>query len=110
MDLRYKVGVADPFEDLAVGECTVWALSRENERVGWGLYFLANRSDNGKPEIFRVPIIVGGGFTESGPCGRSWGFTKIAAGTWQVSPSIHFPGVWHETPRIVGVPDGEPWQ
>jgi hypothetical protein len=105
-ELRYRADVR--VDDLAIGECTIHSASDGRHRW-WHLVFLVAREDNGQPEFLRVPVIPGGAFDEHGPGGRSWGLTSLGGGAWQVSPSIDFGGVWHQTPKIVGVPTGERW-
>src|ERR1700691_5122469 len=109
-------------EDLQLGECTIHRCG-----TGWNLWFYVTRETDGVPEDFVVPVNPGGGYIENGPLGRTWGFTKSGSGVWQVSPSINVlddagaravqagahpttPSLWHQTPSVVGVPDGEPWQ
>jgi hypothetical protein len=107
-ELRYRSFV--DVDDLALDECTIHAAVKDGAPCGWHLWFLVAREDNGQPEVFRVPIIPGGSFNENGPAGKSWGFTALGGGAWQVSPSIHYVGIWHQTPKVVGVPAGERWQ
>ena len=75
-----------------------------------------------------VPVNPNGTYVEHGPGGRTWGLTRVGGGRWQVNPSIDVkqgpdapvfaPGaearssgtIWHQTPVLVGVPDGEAWQ
>lgn len=68
-----------------------------------------------------VPVNPDGPYVEVGPSGRrTWGLARVGAGVWQVNPSVDVvgakrpdgtrePSLWHQTPRIVGVPDGERW-
>jgi hypothetical protein len=121
-ELRYKVCAR--IGDLQLNECTI-------RRAGlppagtfwWQLWFHVARETDGVAQFFAVPIIVNGSYTETGPGGRSWGFVNQGSGTWQVSPSINVldevtrqgqvevrGSLWHQTPSVVGVPDGEPWQ
>ena len=111
-------------EDLKLGECVMRACSSPNggQRF-WHLWFYVARETDGVPEAFVVPMAPNGPYTEGGPGGRTWGLTKTAPGTWQVSPSINVlvtrvmhPGehpsevsLWHQTPTIIGVPDSELW-
>lgn len=74
---------------------------------GWLLVFYV-RTNEGDERTFRVPVNPGGSHMEHGPLGRTWGLTRVGPGTWQVEPSIDL-GEWHQTPTIVGVPDGELW-
>lgn len=122
--LRYRGFEVAP-EDLAIGECTVRPTRAPNGgALYWRLWFLAARETDGVPEMFGVPLNPNGAYTENAPGGKTWGLTKTSPGTWQIAPSINVlesrvlhPGehptevsVWHQTPAIVGVPDGEPWQ
>lgn len=116
-------------EDLKIGECTIRPTrTLDGQATYYRLWFYVARNTDGAPEMFGVALIVNGSFTESGPGGRSWGFTRASAGAgaWQISPSINVLGVvsrethagehpslgsvWHHTPIVVDVPDGEPWQ
>jgi hypothetical protein len=106
MDLTYRTG-ARPNE-LVQNECTVRRVVSDGY-FGWRLWF-AVRCEGGGLFVLSVLVDPGGTFDEHGQGGRTWGFAQVAPGTWQVSPSIHFPGTWHETPRVVGVPSGEPWE
>jgi hypothetical protein len=127
MNLRYKSGVM--VEELAIGDCCIHRVSGSDGKPAyWHLWFYVAREDNGAPETFAVPIIPRGAYTETGPGGRSWGFTDQGGGTWQISPSInvvnldatghevvagpnaHQQSIWHQTPAVIGVPTGEPWQ
>jgi|ERR1700679_3183103 len=123
VDLVYHPGVM--VEDLPIGGCTV-RRTRLGDKLWWALWLYVRRADTGEPTVFEVPIHVRGPYTEDPVAGKMWGFTKsLEAGVWQVSPSINVlvgtdvvelhpgahpsPSVWHETPRVVGVPEGEPW-
>ena len=124
--LRYRPGAS--IEDLELGECTIHATySRGSAAKFWVLWFYVERDDYGRPATCAVPVIVRGGYTESGPGGRSWGFTQTSADIWQVSPSVNvlqdedakrvhagehptLLSIWHHTPAVYGVPAGEPWQ
>lgn len=124
MNLTYRAHAL--IEDLQPGECTVHRAGLATGARWWNLWFYVARETDGVLEDYVVPINPGGGYVENGPGGRTWGLTKTAAGIWQVSPSIDVkqdsrdshPGTsspqgrsaWHQTPAIVGVPDGEPWQ
>lgn len=124
-DLRYR---ACGIDDLALGECTV-RLTGDGAARWWQLWTLV-RGALGEPGYVAVPVDVGGEYAERGSSGRrTWGLRRTGPGTWQVSPSIDVrayvaadgrevakgsPGAreiswWHQTPRLVGVPDGEPW-
>lgn len=123
--LRYRAG-ADP-GSIGLGECVVRGACTIGGARWWLLWFHVARESDGVPEVFAVPVAPNGAYTEDGPGGRTWGLTKTAPGTWQVSPSIDVlsdadavrqkageprqdPGVWHQTPTVVDVPDGEVWQ
>lgn len=88
---------------LALNECCITAAE-----TGWMLHFYGRAAD-GRERTYHAPINPNGTHTDGGPLGRTWGLTRCGAGEWQVSPSIDF-GDWHHTPKIVGVPEGEPWQ
>lgn len=118
--LRYAGFHVEP-EKLALGECTVRGTQGDGAAY-WRLWFYVNRDSDGQPDMFGVPLNPNGGYSESGPGGRTWGLTRAEPGTWQVSPSINVlvhreihPGehqdesLWHQTPKIIGVPEGEPW-
>ena len=113
-------------EDLQLGECTVHRCGTTDGKRGWNLWFYVARETDGVPEDFVIPVNPGGGYTENGPLGKTWGFTNSGGGVWQVSPSINVvtlpsgtaiaagvhpaTSLWHQTPSVVSVPDGEPWQ
>jgi hypothetical protein len=129
---RGNVGV----EDLEVGECTIHRAGDSSGARWWLLWFRVNRETDGQPDDFAVPVNPNGGWIELGSGGKTWGLTridnpdKVGRWQWQISPSINVtgsralhPGVhemaglapgyeslWHQTPIIVGVPDGEAWQ
>lgn len=119
--LRYR-GYHAAIEDLALNECTIRPCSSPPAPDWWELWFNVARETDGVPEVFAVAVRVGS-YCEGGPQVRTWGLAKTGPGTWQVSPSINVldtrdahPGphptagsLWHQTPAIVGVPDGEPW-
>lgn len=120
-ELRYRInGSPDTLEP---GECVVRGARAAGEphKRWWMLWFRVIRESDGLAETNAVPVHPHGDFTEYGVGGRTWGLKLKAPGTWQVSPSIHVlepdprePGksrtAWHQTPVIVDVPDGEPWQ
>jgi hypothetical protein len=126
--LQYKTHAErGSVDDLAPGECCVRAASNAAGAQWWMLWFCFVRTDTGAREVAAVPIAISGARSENGAGGRTWGFNKTAPGTWTVSPSINVldvPGgvmvhagehptlvsVWHETPDVVYVSDGEPWQ
>lgn len=75
---------------------------------GWMLHFYGRATD-GHEQTYRVPVNPGGPHIENGPLGRTWGLIRgERPGEWQITPSIDF-GDWHHTPKIVDVPDDEPW-
>ena len=120
-ELRYRSFV--DVNDLAVGECTIRRTGDPpNGTRWWNLWFRVNRETDGQPDDFVVPVNPGGTYNEAGPGGKTWGFTLVEAGAWQVSPSINVlntrelhpgahdaPSLWHQTPKVVGVPEGEAW-
>jgi len=118
--LRYRSNAC--VSDLQVGECTIHRCGNSDGARWWVLWFRETREDNGQPADFGVPINPNGTFDPSGPGGKTWGLTRAAPRSWQISPSINVlgsgeshPGVhtapsqWHQTPTIVGVPDNEAW-
>jgi hypothetical protein len=109
-------------DDLAVGECTMHRASNAAGARWWLLWFRVNRETDGQPDDFAVPMNPNGSFIEDGPGGKTWGLTQTTPGVWQVAPSINVintgevhpgdhpaPSLWHQTPTIVDVPDGESW-
>ena len=110
-------------EDLALNECTVRRTGNDAGTEWWMLWFYVARETDGQPEAFAAPVAPGGTYTENGPGGRTWGLTETALGTWQIAPSINVldtrelhpsphptqGSLWHQTPAIVGVPNGEAW-
>jgi hypothetical protein len=107
--------------DLALDECTIRS-ARDNEgRAWWQLWTWVLRADTGEPFYVAVPVNPNGPYVEVGPSGRrTWGLTRASASDWQVLPSIDVvgkerpdgtrePSLWHVTPTIVGVPEGERW-
>lgn len=123
MILHYVGAWRDPGE-LEVGQCTM-RRGRKAEGPGWWmLWARVLRDDGGGPLTFAVAVNPGGGFFEGEPAGKTWGLASVGPGTheWQISPSInveHQEAVhagegpaaswWHQTPKIVNVPDDEPW-
>ena len=126
MALLYQPRVS--MGDLALGECTIRRARALDGKCWWNLWFYVARETDGIPERFAVPVNPNGSFTESGPGGRTWGLTRMAAGVWQVAPSIHVlddagrgailagqprppesRSLWHQTPALVGVPEDEAW-
>ena len=118
MQLVYRTG---KIGDLALGECTVRGAHDERGRSWWQLWTWVRRQDTGEPFYVAVPINPNGVYVEVGRSGRrTWGLTRAAPGEWQVNPSIdvvgakrpdgtYEPSLWHQTPRIVGVPETERW-
>jgi hypothetical protein len=113
-------------ESLPLGHCTIHR-ARDGAKTWWNLWIHVTRTNDGAPDVFVVPVIPNGDYTENGPGGRSWGLKKTGPGEWQVSPSINVLkdndktvvvtglapesiSLWHQTPSLVYVPDGEPWQ
>lgn len=120
--LRYKGFHAEP-EDLALGECTVRPTAAADGKSYWRLWAYVTREDTGTPQMIGCPINPNGSYIADGPGGKTWGLTRSGAMTWQVAPSINVlthgevhpgdhpaPSMWHQTPAIVDVPDGEAWQ
>jgi hypothetical protein len=125
MNLTYRSFVS--VEDLTPNECTIRRASRQDGSAKfWNLWFYVARETDGVLEAFVVPVIPNGVYTESGPGGRSWGLNHSSPDTWQISPSINVlndddarrvqvgesptgQSLWHQTPAVVGVPDGEAW-
>jgi hypothetical protein len=120
VDLRYRAAVR--IGDLELDECTVRHTRDTAGRAWWMLWTWVRRDDTGEPFYVGVPVHPGGGYLEVGPSGaRTWGLTRIAdTPNWQIAPSIDVvgdlrpdgsrgPSLWHQTPRIVGVPLSEPW-
>lgn len=119
-ELRYRSAV--DVDALAIGECTIRRVNNASGANWWNLWFCVNRETDGVADYFVVPVLPGGTFTESGPGGKTWGLSRAEAGAWQVSPSINVlntgeahpgaheaPSLWHQTPKIVDVPEGESW-
>lgn len=126
MDLHYRAGSID---DLRLDECVVRA-TRDRAARWWQLWAWVRNEINGEPGYVAVPVTPGGSYAEVGLSGRrTWGLRRVGAGLWQVAPSIDAktyvdahgrevakitPGArevswWHKTPRLIGVPDSEPW-
>lgn len=118
MDLTYRA--ADRIGDLALGECAIRHTRGELGRAWWQLWAWVRRAD-GETLYVGAPVNVGGPYLEVGPSGRrTWGLTRVGEHEWRVSPSIDVlgaeredgtrgPSLWHESPRIVGVPSTEQW-
>lgn len=124
MELKYRGHVN--VEELQPGECTIHR-AKDGPKVWWNLWWYVPRETDGQLEAFVVPVIPGGPYTEAGPGGRSWGLTRSGPGRWQIAPSINVlddagarrvvagfaptgRSLWHQTPAIVDVPEGESWQ
>ena len=107
--------------DLALNECTIRSARDAEGRAWWQLWTYVLRTDTGQPFYVGVPVNPHGPYLDVGPSGRhSWGLNPASERDWQISPSIDVvgderpdgtrePSLWHETPTIVGVPDGERW-
>jgi hypothetical protein len=126
MELAYRSFVL--VEDLRPGECTIHRASDASGKRWWLLWFHVYREDRAGERIdLAVPVNPNGSYLEQGPGGRTWGLMPAGNGRWQVAPSIDskdgstvfsVPGfhdhparsVWHQTPVLVAVADGEPWQ
>ena len=113
-------------EDLLENECTLRRTSGGPGGRHWRLWFNVKRETDSALEVFCVPVIVSGPYTEEGPGGRSWGLNRAGVGRWMVSPSInvlddegarqvvagHAPtstSLWHQTPLVTEVPEDEGW-
>ena len=130
MELKYRSLIT--IEDLRPGECTVRRAADGGGKNWWNFWWYVPRETDGVLEVFVVAVIPGGSYTETGAGGRSWGLLRAAPGRWQINPSINVLDVesddsdstrhvitgiaptgkslWHQTPAVVDVPDGEPWQ
>ena len=95
------------------GECGIW---RPLGDTGpWYLSFGFTRTTDGKSESRSIPVNVNGPPINEH---NAWGLKRTdVPGRWQINPSIQCCDgnrddleVWHETPAIVDVPEGEPWQ
>lgn len=118
MDLQYR-SFAE-VDDLHVGECTMHRATDGTTR--WWQLWMRVVDAHGAEDTFVVPMAPRGVYGEI-DSRKTWGLASVGGGTWQVSPSINVldtrdvhPGehptlgsLWHETPRIVGVPEGESW-
>lgn len=119
VDLAYRT--VRWIEDLALDECTIRSAAGAEQRAWWQLWAWVRRADTGEPFYVTVPVNPNGPYVEVGPSGRrTWGLARVGETDWQVSPSIDVvgdlrqdgmrgPSLWHETPRVVGVPPGERW-
>jgi hypothetical protein len=124
VELSYRSFV--PVEDLESGQCTVHRAADSHGARWWLLWFRVPREDRpGELVDLAVPVAPNGSYAEKGAGGRTWGLASVGAGRWQVAPSVDVkvdrkavPGhaqdpartMWHQTPTLVGVPDGEAWQ
>jgi len=127
MDLTYRSMVY--VEDLKPNECTIHRAITAGGTRYWLLWFYVARETDGFLEDFAVPVNPNGSYTEAVPYGKTWGLTKTTEGVWQISPSINVANMsndagarqmlvgqqptgrslWHQTPRLVGVPISQPW-
>ncbi len=127
--LQYRTHTERPeIESLLPEECCIRLAGDSSGARWWNLWFYVTRDGTSELCDLAVPLNPNGPFLPSGPGGKHWGFNKTAAGVWSVSPSINVlaaagsatqlhPGdhpiaasLWHHTPDVIGVPDGEPWQ
>jgi hypothetical protein len=131
MDLVYRstLGPDGWLTDLKLNECTIRSTAGPGCAY-WQLWAWVTGEVGERLGFVAVPVLVGGQYTEQGPSGRrTWGLTRVSDGVWQISPSIDVrthvdavgkecakdaPGArevswWHQTPRVVGVADGERW-
>lgn len=123
-ELHYRSFV--PVEDLLEDECSVHRASAGVGKRFWLLWWNSKRETDGVLEVFCVPIIPSGSYSENGPGGRSWGCNRAGVGRWMIGPSVnvlddegahqvvagHAPtsiSLWHKTPLLTGVPEDEPW-
>jgi hypothetical protein len=123
--LRYRSNVC--VSALEVNECTMHRAGDSTGARWWLLWLRVNRDSDGQPDDFAVPVNPNGEWIEAGPGGRTWGLHRTSPvgsepGVWQVAPSINVlearaayagehdvPSLWHQTPSIVDVPEGETW-
>jgi hypothetical protein len=124
MDLAYRSFVL--VEDLRPGECTVHQAKSVDGTRWWLLWLHVYREDRAGALInLAVPVAPHASYTETGPGGRTWGLAPAGPGRWAVSPSVDAKGanefvpghaqdarrsIWHQTPTLVDVPNGEAWQ
>jgi hypothetical protein len=124
MELAYRSFAL--IEDLKPGECTIHRAGLSDGRKWWLLWMCVYREDRaGQTVIVGVPVSPNGRYAEDGPGGRTWGLRPAAPGRWQIDPSIDAkgdrstvpgflnhpaPSIWHQTPALIEVPDGEAWQ
>lgn len=121
-ELRYRVGLGAPNVHpdnfgLEVGECCVFNHAATGKPAIWIMAFRFIRSTDGKPETRHIPAAPGLPYAGGS---APWGLERAGANRWQISPSIQCwervggrdgkdVELWHETPAIVNVPEGEPW-
>lgn len=113
-------------EDLEIDECTIHYANTSTGVPYWNFWWYSRRDIDSEPEMFCVPVLPNGQYLE-GPAGKTWALTSLGRGEWQISPSIdvytdadakvvragqsrHERSLWHHTPKVVNVPDGEGWQ
>lgn len=124
MELSYRSFVA--VEDLQPGECTVHRAADADGRRWWLLWAYVYREDRAGALIdLAVPVNPNGPYLDQGLGGRTWSLMSAGAGRWQLAPSVDakvtgakHPGfaqdtsmsLWHQTPTLVDVPEGEAWQ
>jgi hypothetical protein len=121
--LHYRSNVC--VSDLQVGECTIHRAGTSDNVRWWLLWFCVVSEVDGQQLDAAVPINPNGGYVADGPGGKTWGLTQVSHDTtWQIAPSINVLGsrvahpgdhptevsLWHQTPPIVDVPNGEAWQ
>ena len=119
-ELTYRSAVE--IDALGIGECTI-RRAVDGDVAYWRLWFCVARDSDAQVDVFSVPIHPGGGYEATPRWGKTWGFQRTGDGAWQVSPSINVLGsrdphpgehpeasLWHHTPLVIGVPDGEIWQ
>jgi len=124
-ELRYVRGATHDggvtAKKLAENECTIFRGHGPGEGP-WMLRFCFRRVTDGKLESRAIPVYPNADQQSGG-----WGLKRVDGG-WQVAPSIACSNrepdgdfqddrskdkvteVWHQTPLLVEVPDGEPWQ
>lgn len=110
--LAYMSGVSP--DDLKPGECTIRRAVGKgiDDRTWWNLWCCVWRADvPTEPFLFRVFVIPRAAHGPGPFPGQiAWGLNPAGEGRWQVSPSIDHGTYWHQTPTLVNVPEGEPWQ
>ena len=123
ISLQYKSHAM--IDSLRLGECTIHRAGNSNGSKWWNLWMCVARDSDKQEDYFCVPVNPNYDLVPNGPGGRHWGLKKTGAGIWTVTPSVNvlsnnhvYPGphpnritsLWHHTPDIVFVPDGESWQ